>query len=348
MKIMKLTAVLAVATFMLANIAVAQKPVVDKRVKEYSGTVHAGLATIAADPLTPVVGNPYTIAPGIGGLDPANPAAGDAFFLAGTGDFVDAIMDGEADQILEDFQNIFDAMIPANPIEADEMLCLIGKDAATGRNIVELTTSVNATTGDTTMFPLDPEGLTIAFDVDGDGTDENLVLEENGLFMGDNAGGNNIFFDSFAGTPVTQLALWELRGFDGELVDIDDDMVADGPFDITAFADFTDPLTGGWNGSVGVVFGADADPATPNTVTDAVATNQLVVTYLSDLDTEFGKDDDFLCGDLNGDGIVSLLDIAPFVELIQTGGFDPAADLNGDGLVTLLDVAPFVDKLIGG
>ncbi len=52
-------------------------------------------------------------------------------------------------------------------------------------------------------------------------------------------------------------------------------------------------------------------------------------------------------GNDNGDGIVSLLDIAPFVNAITTGTFIPAADVNMDGVVSLLDVAPFVDLLTG-
>lgn len=56
----------------------------------------------------------------------------------------------------------------------------------------------------------------------------------------------------------------------------------------------------------------------------------------------------FLLGDVNGDGVVNLLDIAPFVNLISSGGFLPAADINGDGVVNLLDIGPFVDLLSGG
>jgi hypothetical protein len=52
-----------------------------------------------------------------------------------------------------------------------------------------------------------------------------------------------------------------------------------------------------------------------------------------------------LHGDVNGDGIVNLLDVAPFVDLIVDGGFLPAADVNVDGVVDLLDVEPFVDLL---
>ena len=49
-----------------------------------------------------------------------------------------------------------------------------------------------------------------------------------------------------------------------------------------------------------------------------------------------------LIGDVNCDGEVNLLDVAPFVELITNGEFDAKADINSDGEVNLLDVSPFV------
>ena len=55
----------------------------------------------------------------------------------------------------------------------------------------------------------------------------------------------------------------------------------------------------------------------------------------------------FVLGDLNGDGAVNLLDVAPFVDLLADGGFQPAGDINGDGAVNLLDVTPFVNLLSG-
>lgn len=51
---------------------------------------------------------------------------------------------------------------------------------------------------------------------------------------------------------------------------------------------------------------------------------------------------EFVLGDVNGDGVVNLLDVAPFVDAIPDGTFVPAADINNDGSVNLLDVAPFV------
>ena len=54
-----------------------------------------------------------------------------------------------------------------------------------------------------------------------------------------------------------------------------------------------------------------------------------------------------ILGDVNCDGEVNLLDVAPFVALVSTGGFSNKADINQDGEVNLLDVAPFVALLAG-
>ena len=58
--------------------------------------------------------------------------------------------------------------------------------------------------------------------------------------------------------------------------------------------------------------------------------------------------DNVLLGDANQDGMVSLLNVQPFVELLIAGEFQVEADINGDGAVTLLDVDPFVALLAGG
>ena len=55
-----------------------------------------------------------------------------------------------------------------------------------------------------------------------------------------------------------------------------------------------------------------------------------------------------LLGDVNNDGDINLLDVAPFVEVLTKGGFQAEADINQDETVDLLDVAPFVDLLSGG
>ena len=54
-----------------------------------------------------------------------------------------------------------------------------------------------------------------------------------------------------------------------------------------------------------------------------------------------------IIGDVNCDGVVNLLDVAPFVDAITNGSDSFKADINGDGSVDLLDVTPFVALLAG-
>ena len=59
----------------------------------------------------------------------------------------------------------------------------------------------------------------------------------------------------------------------------------------------------------------------------------------------FSCEEDVLRGDVNLDGVVNLLDVAPFVDLLSTGDFQAEADVNNDGSVDLLDVDPFIALL---
>jgi hypothetical protein len=58
-------------------------------------------------------------------------------------------------------------------------------------------------------------------------------------------------------------------------------------------------------------------------------------------------DVEVLLGDVNMDGMVDLLDIAPFVDLLTNLQYQAEADINQDGNVDLLDVTPFVGLLSG-
>ena len=51
-------------------------------------------------------------------------------------------------------------------------------------------------------------------------------------------------------------------------------------------------------------------------------------------------------GDVNCDGVVSLLDIEPLVDLLTANQFLAAADINQDGDVNILDVPLFVQLLL--
>ena len=55
----------------------------------------------------------------------------------------------------------------------------------------------------------------------------------------------------------------------------------------------------------------------------------------------------FTIGDVNGDSVVNLLDVAQFVDRLSTGIFQAEADINQDGAVNLLDVDPFIALLNG-
>ncbi|MEM9413805.1 MAG: dockerin type I domain-containing protein, partial [Planctomycetota bacterium] len=54
-----------------------------------------------------------------------------------------------------------------------------------------------------------------------------------------------------------------------------------------------------------------------------------------------------LLGDVNQVGVVSLLDVQPFIDAINSGIYIPEADTNQDGVVNLLDVESFVEILSG-
>ena len=54
-----------------------------------------------------------------------------------------------------------------------------------------------------------------------------------------------------------------------------------------------------------------------------------------------------LC-DVNMDGAVNFLDIAPFISALGDPTFNPEADCNEDGVDNFLDIAPFITILTGG
>ena len=53
-------------------------------------------------------------------------------------------------------------------------------------------------------------------------------------------------------------------------------------------------------------------------------------------------------GDINQDGVVNLLDVQPFIDVLNNSTFQTEADINQDGVVNLLDVNPFISVLGGG
>ena len=103
--------------------------------------------------------------------------------------------------------------------------------------------------------------------------------------------------------------------------------------DLYAFSDSTD----------GAVFSIPAFHICGEGVLQSITGIQLGgITSFTSIELEF------VLGDVNLDGIVDLLDVAPFVAIIQSGEFVSQADTNLDCEVDLQDVASFVALLTGG
>lgn len=91
-------------------------------------------------------------------------------------------------------------------------------------------------------------------------------------------------------------------------------------------------FTPDWDGDLNLTFGGGPAPFY----------SQLTLAFTVEVDS-------FLLGDINRDGVISLLDVQPFVDLIPNSApFQGEGDINGDGLINLLDVGGFVDLLTQG
>ena len=64
--------------------------------------------------------------------------------------------------------------------------------------------------------------------------------------------------------------------------------------------------------------------------------------FTNDTQGIFIADFSVLLGDVNRDGVVNFLDIAPFVSVLSRREFQAEADINEDGEVNFLDIAPFI------
>jgi hypothetical protein len=65
----------------------------------------------------------------------------------------------------------------------------------------------------------------------------------------------------------------------------------------------------------------------------------------------FNTGDDYLLGDVNGDGSVTIADVTTLIDYLLGGGGDVdvrASDVNKDGSVTIADVTTLIDMLLGG
>ena len=58
-----------------------------------------------------------------------------------------------------------------------------------------------------------------------------------------------------------------------------------------------------------------------------------------------------MMGDLNGDGIINIIDVVSMVNGVLGGGFSDAevtvSDFNGDGIVNIIDIVTLVNMILG-
>ena len=52
-------------------------------------------------------------------------------------------------------------------------------------------------------------------------------------------------------------------------------------------------------------------------------------------------------GDLNGDGVIDVLDLVLLVNMILFGEYSTIADLNEDGVVNILDIVIYRNIILG-
>ena len=69
--------------------------------------------------------------------------------------------------------------------------------------------------------------------------------------------------------------------------------------------------------------------------------------YTVKCEVKYKIENKFLAGDMDCNGTVDLLDVAPFVLAVNSPVFEEKADMNGDGMVNLLDVDLFTKGLEG-
>ena len=55
-----------------------------------------------------------------------------------------------------------------------------------------------------------------------------------------------------------------------------------------------------------------------------------------------------LQGDINGDGVINILDIVQLANMILSDDYQESADLNGDGSLNILDIVQLVNIILGG
>jgi hypothetical protein len=78
---------------------------------------------------------------------------------------------------------------------------------------------------------------------------------------------------------------------------------------------------------------------------DLSASGALASSWIAADSTPGAFGDDFLIADVNLDGIVNFLDVAPFITVLTANTYQLEADVNQDGVVNFLDISFFIAEL---
>ena len=183
----------------------------------------------------------------------------------------------------------------------------------------------------------------------GAGSPLGLIVRENTPASGvdDGAAFGNFGFSPSLNAPGDMAFVAELRTGTGDVVDESNDAglftYVDGEFQLVVREGdlFTVTLPDGSSTEdrtiASIVF-------SQNGMNDA-GTLVFSLNFTNDTQGIFIADFSVLFGDVNRDGAVNFLDIAPFIGVLSRREFQAEADTNEDGEVNFLDIAPFIFSL---
>ena len=170
----------------------------------------------------------------------------------------------------------------------------------------------------------------------------------------DTEGAVSISFDGgveLASSSVLDLEIFGSEHGQYDQLDISGDLLISGDLEITCPNGFI-PAPGDefMIAEIDGITSGEFDSLSEGSVAANMGDVELAISYVGGDGNDvvlIAKSKSILLGDVNGDGLVNLLDIQPFVDLVSSGGYQAEADTNGDGLVNLLDVESFIELLSG-
>ena len=212
---------------------------------------------------------------------------------------------------------------------------------------------------------LAPDGFSVAFDFSR--IDTALTADPTNGFVAVGTGYDQAIseFSPFETTGNSQFAVLFQQSANGNVAN--GNVFIDGT--ATANFDYLDPLAQhsvlitftpavsgsyGANESITATIVVDGVMLYNDTITGggdfgdlSFATNLFTAAYIENLVVSSLSTSTVLLGDVNLDGEVNFLDIAPFIAVLSSNGSQAEADIDQNGMVEFLDIQPFINVLSG-